>query len=76
MSLFICYHFPTCPGGVTGSHKGLKIPRRKACGFDSRPGHDAKRRDSRAKHDTTSISIQKFSLAKENFLFNYSLSLL
>lgn len=28
-----------CPGGEIGRHKGLKIPRRKACGFDSRLGH-------------------------------------
>ena len=26
-------------GGETGKRKGLKIPRRKACGFDSRPAH-------------------------------------
>lgn len=28
-----------CPGGVIGSRNRLKIDRRKACGFDSHPGH-------------------------------------
>jgi hypothetical protein len=28
-----------CPGGETGIRKGLKIPRLRPCGFDSRPGH-------------------------------------
>ena len=27
------------PGGGTGRRKGLKIPSRKACGFESRPGY-------------------------------------
>ena len=28
-----------CPGGEIGRRRGLKIPRRKACRFDSGPGH-------------------------------------
>ena len=28
-----------CPGGETGRRRGLKIPRRKACRFESGPGH-------------------------------------
>jgi hypothetical protein len=27
------------PGGEIGRRTGLKIPGRKACGFESRPGH-------------------------------------
>ena len=30
------------PGGETGRRKGLKIPDRKVCGFESRPGHQVK----------------------------------
>lgn len=30
---------PPCPGGEIGRRRGLKIPRRKACRFDSGPGH-------------------------------------
>lgn len=32
----------TCPGGEIGRRRGLKIPRRKACRFDSGPGHHKK----------------------------------
>ncbi len=28
-----------CPGGEIGRRRGLKIPRREACRFDSGPGH-------------------------------------
>jgi hypothetical protein len=28
-----------CPGGEIGRRRGLKIPRRKACRFDSGLGH-------------------------------------
>ena len=28
-----------CPGGETGRRRGLKIPRREACRFESDPGH-------------------------------------
>lgn len=28
-----------CPGGEIGRRRRLKISRRKACGFDPRPGH-------------------------------------
>src|SRR3546814_20368613 len=31
-----------CPGGEIGRRRGLKIPRRKACRFDSGPGHQLK----------------------------------
>jgi hypothetical protein len=31
-----------CPGGEIGRRRGLKIPRRKACRFDSGPGHQRK----------------------------------
>ena len=31
-----------CPGGEIGRRRGLKIPRRKACRFDSGPGHHNK----------------------------------
>ncbi|SCU87772.1 hypothetical protein CNECB9_4760005 [Cupriavidus necator] len=34
-------HTP-CPGGETGRRRGLKIPRRKACRFESDPGHHRK----------------------------------
>ena len=30
---------PTSPGGEIGRRRGLKIPRRKACRFESGPGH-------------------------------------
>ena len=30
---------PPRPGGEIGRRRGLKIPRRKACRFDSGPGH-------------------------------------
>ena len=33
---------PTRPGGEIGRHKGLKIPRLRPCGFESRPGHHFK----------------------------------
>lgn len=29
------------PGGGIGRHKGLRSPRRKACRFESCPGHQA-----------------------------------
>ena len=35
----ICAIISRRPGGETGRRTGLKIPGRKACGFDSRPGH-------------------------------------
>ncbi len=35
----VCNHRP---GGEIGRRTGLKIPGRKACGFDSRPGHHRK----------------------------------
>ena len=31
----------TSPGGETGRRRGLKIPRRKACRFESGPGHQS-----------------------------------
>ena len=31
--------FFTCPGGEIGRRRGLKIPRRKVCRFESDPGH-------------------------------------
>ena len=31
-----------CPGGETGRRKGLKIPRREPCRFESGPGHTSK----------------------------------
>ncbi len=34
-----CAHCSICPGGEIGRRRGLKIPRRKACRFDSGPGH-------------------------------------
>ena len=33
--------YPHRPGGEIGRHKGLKIPRRNPCRFDSGPGHQA-----------------------------------
>ena len=36
----------TRPGGEIGRHARLKISCRKACGFDSRPGHQEKELDS------------------------------
>ena len=30
---------PSRPGGEIGRRKGLKIPRLRSCGFESRPGH-------------------------------------
>ena len=39
---------PTRPGGEIGRHKGLKIPRRKACRFESGPGHQAIDRSERS----------------------------
>ena len=32
----------TCPGGEIGRRRGLKIPRRKVCRFESDPGHHKK----------------------------------
>lgn len=29
----------TCPGGEIGRRRGLKIPRRKVCRFESDPGY-------------------------------------
>jgi hypothetical protein len=41
--LFKVVKYPACqtyrPDGETGRHKGLKIPRRKVCRFDSGSGH-------------------------------------
>ncbi len=34
--------FDTCPGGEIGRRRGLKIPRRKVCRFESDPGHQIK----------------------------------
>gem|GEM_PF-1193808 len=41
-SALICNTLHTCPGGEIGRRRGLKIPRRKACRFDSGPGHQLK----------------------------------
>ena len=35
----IIFDSPPRPGGEIGRRRGLKIPRRKACRFDSGPGH-------------------------------------
>jgi len=38
----ICGFVAHCPGGEIGRRRGLKIPRRKACRFDSGLGHQRK----------------------------------